>query len=275
VNAGDAQRTEPGRQIFVTLPYPEVQRNAGFLVENALGAEIAAHDTGWLLNIFRVSAARRIGDDLRAKGVRIRASGPIFDLNPGSLDAVIRHHTERCFLRAVDLAAALGADSLVLPTGFNPLLPSESVDGWRELSVETWESVGDAARRKGVELRIKNVFDDTPAILLGLLDTLEGFPVGACLDVGHVQVYSTLPADEWIRVLGPRHREVHLHDNLGASDDHMALGEGVIDLPPIFRRLLREDPIPALTLDMQPDDAVKSLSYIARNDLLGLQLNLL
>jgi sugar phosphate isomerase/epimerase len=188
---------------------------------------------------------------------------------------VIRRHTERCFIRAVDLAGALGADALILPAGFNPLLPAASVEGWRDLSVETWESVGAAAARKGVEVLIKNVFDDTPGILQALLDALEGLPFGACLDVGHIQVYSTVPVAEWIRSFGARRKEVHLHDNLGASDDHMALGEGIIDFPPIFRHLLREDPIPALTFDMQLEDAAKSLSYVARHDLLGLQLNLL
>jgi sugar phosphate isomerase/epimerase len=261
--------------LFVTMPYKEVLRNASFLEDNSVGVEIAAHDTNWLLNIFKESVTGKLAKELRKKNITVRTAGPIFDLNPGSLDHVVRKHTESCFLRAVDLARSLESDSLVLPSGFNPLLPEESVDGWRELSLETWERVGEAAGRRKIEVLIKNIFDHTPEIISGLLRALDGFPFGTCLDVGHINAYSNIEIGTWLKLLNEHIGEVHLHDNLGTSDDHIALGEGIVDYRSVFKKLVKRDPLPPLTFDMEKGEAVKSLSYIARLDLFGLQLSLL
>ncbi len=267
--------TVRNRLLFVTMPYKEVLRNTDFLEGNGVGVEVAAHDTNWLLNIFKETVTGKLAGELRAKNIPVRSAGPIFDLNPGSLDHVVRKHTENCFLRAVDLARSLESDSLVLPSGYNPLLPEESIDGWRELSMETWERVGEAAGRRKVEVLIKNVFDHTPEIILGLLRSLKGLPFGACLDVGHINAYSNLETGTWLKRLDEHIREVHLHDNLGTSDDHIALGEGIVDFRSLFKKLVGKDPLPPLTLDMERGEAEKSLSYIARLDLLGQQLSLL
>jgi sugar phosphate isomerase/epimerase len=260
---------------YATLPYQDVLKNIDFLRSNSIGAEIAAHDTNWLLNIFKESASRKLGEDLRDKKIKVRAAGPIFDLNPGSLDHVVRRHTQTCFLRSVDLANSLSARSLVLPSGFNPLLPDESVEGWQELCLETWERVGESARKKGVEVIIKNVFDHSPDIILWLLDALEGLPFGVCLDVGHVNVYSNVEIKTWLGSFKKHLCEIHLHDNLGTSDDHLSIGEGIIDFKSLFRSLIKKDHLPPLTFDMEREEIEKSLSYIDSLDLLGLQLDLL
>ncbi len=261
--------------LFATLPYSEVLRNIDFLTTNNVGVEVAAHDTNWLLNVFRQPVARKLGEELRERGIAVMAAGPIFDLNPGSLDHIVRKHTENCFLRAVDLAVSLNTNSIVLPSGFNPLIPEESVEGWRELSLETWEVVGRAARRNGIEIVIKNVFDHTPDIILRLVETLDGLPFGICLDTGHVNVYSNMEVRAWLRSFGSHIREIHLHDNLGTADDHLPVGEGIIDYESLFKSLMKLDSLLPMTFDMEVDDMLKSLKFIDRFDLLGLQLNLL
>ncbi len=261
--------------LFATLPYHEVLKNTDFLKANQIGVEIATHDTNWLLNLFKENVTRKLGEDLEKKGIPVRAAGPLFDLNPGSLDHVVRQHTEYCFLRAVDFAGSIDSRALVLPSGFNPLLPEESVEGWRELCLETWERVGVSARKWGIEVAIKNVFDHSPDTLKWLMQSLDGLPFGICLDVGHVNVYSTTDVRSWIKSLKGWIREIHLHDNLGSSDDHLALGDGIIDFRSLFKTLMRIDPLPPLTFDMQREELDRSLKYIDGLDLLGLQLDLL
>ena len=135
--------------------------------------------------------------------------------------------------------------------------------------------MGETARKKGIEVVIKNVFDHTPDIILRLLEALEGLPFGICLDVGHVNVYSNVEMHSWLKSFKGHLSEIHLHDNLGTSDDHLALGEGIIDFKSLFERLIKKAPLPHLTFDMERDEITKSLSYIDKLDLLGLQLNLL
>jgi sugar phosphate isomerase/epimerase len=54
---------------------------------------------------------------------------------------------------------------------------------------------------------------------------------------------------EWIDELAPFLTEVHLHDNLGQEDDHLAIGQGKIDFPSFFRRLHENGARPQLTIE--------------------------
>jgi sugar phosphate isomerase/epimerase len=59
--------------------------------------------------------------------------------------------------------------------------------------------------------------------------------ISFCLDVGHTHLNRVL--EEFLVSKGPLH--VHLHDNNGSCDDHIAMGAGSIDFPRIIPRLPR------------------------------------
>jgi sugar phosphate isomerase/epimerase len=68
----------------------------------------------------------------------------------------------------------------------------------------------------------------------------------------------------WLQSLGKHIEQLHLHDNLGTQDDHLALGEGQID----FRLLLKHvkgkksDP-PIITIEPhREEDLWPSLEYL-------------
>jgi sugar phosphate isomerase/epimerase len=70
-----------------------------------------------------------------------------------------------------------------------------------------------------------------------------------CFDIGHHNIFSDLPMKEWIDELAPFLAEVHLHDNLGEDDDHLAIGQGKIDFPSFFQRLRENVARPQLTIE--------------------------
>jgi sugar phosphate isomerase/epimerase len=51
-----------------------------------------------------------------------------------------------------------------------------------------------------------------------------------CLDIGHVNVNSSLGIIEWIEGLNDRIGHVHLHNNDGNNDDHNGLNSGTINI---------------------------------------------
>ncbi|MBI5694959.1 MAG: sugar phosphate isomerase/epimerase [Nitrospirae bacterium] len=86
-----------------------------------------------------------------------------------------------------------------------------------------------------------------------------------CLYVGHREIFSELSGVEWVRGFGKRIYELHLHDNLGAADDHMPIGEGVIDFDGLFEevRALVIDPVYTLEAH-SAEDAMVSLERVKR-----------
>jgi sugar phosphate isomerase/epimerase len=68
-----------------------------------------------------------------------------------------------------------------------------------------------------------------------MFDLVDGTDMKICYDIGHANTTSQIY--EMIDILGDRIRNIHIHDNTGGNDDHMTIGDGNIDFPPILKRL--------------------------------------
>lgn len=66
----------------------------------------------------------------------------------------------------------------------------------------------------------------TPEELLEVLPVVDNPAVRFCLDYGHSQMTSN--TEEFLERLAPWLAYVHLADNMGVDDDHLAFGEGVV-----------------------------------------------
>ena len=63
--------------------------------------------------------------------------------------------------------------------------------------------------------------------------------------------------------------QLHLHDNTGEQDQHLAPGLGTFDFPGLFDYLRRNDCHPLITLEPHTrDDLWQALAYLEENDLL-------
>ena len=63
-----------------------------------------------------------------------------------------------------------------------------------------------------------------PGELFGMVDGIEG--IGVTIDIGHAHTVGRVR--EFLPFL-PRASHLHIHDNHGASDEHLAIGAGTID----------------------------------------------
>lgn len=263
------------RPLYLSLPYPEVAKHLDLLEERGFGVEVTLYDTGWLLHTSGRDRARKLGTALAEHGVEVSVHGPIFDLNPGSLDPVIRKHTRRAFERALEVARDLGAGGIIFHTGHNPLLPESILPGWMSLSLELWNRLADLAEDAGVVLTVENMFEPTPGLLLELAESLESDGLHFCLDVSHTAIYSTLGLARWWEELAPRLRALHLNDTDSFTDEHLAIGKGTLDFKEVFRRASELEREPVLVLEMSLERALESVETIGREGLRERQLELL
>lgn len=90
----------------------------------------------------------------------------------------------------------------------------------------------------GVTVAIENM--PNPPFMLGrtadeLEHLLEGTDLGVCFDIGHAN--TTGQTERMLETFSDRMVNVHIHDNMGDTDAHMTMGEGMIDFKSIIRRL--------------------------------------
>lgn len=238
--------------------------------KRGLGLEIALFETAAYLDsaaaLGPIADAARGGGAATGRPVRLSAHGPIYDLNPGSPEPFVRDFTVRAMSAAARAAKALGADRMVIHTGYNPLLPRDVETPWCASAAEALRKVAAAARENGVALLLENTFEESPETLVRLAEAIDpkGDGLGFCFDLAHARLRSERRFPEWLAALGPRIAEFHLNDCDGTDDSHWALGDGVCEVIPFLEAVAggahRSTPI---VLEMPLDRAERSLEFLA------------
>ncbi|MBQ7954150.1 MAG: sugar phosphate isomerase/epimerase [Lachnospiraceae bacterium] len=154
--------------------------------------------------------------------------GAFFDVIPFSMDARIREIASLRIEQSIDVAKRLGAKAVVFHTNYNPFLNSESyVASWIEGNIAFWSGV--LEKHADINIYLENMFDTGPDILEALSEKLCKYSnYGVCLDFAHASLSKAAP-EIWAKRLGRFVKHVHINDNDGVSDLHLAWGDGVID----------------------------------------------
>ena len=154
--------------------------------------------------------------------------GAFYDVNPVSADSKIKAVSELRVEQSIGIARRMGASAVVFHTGYNPFLNSEGyVNGWVAAGVAYWSSV--LERNPGINIYLENTFDTTPDVLTRLSERLHGYDnYGVCFDYAHASISQVKP-EIWAERLAQYIKHVHINDNNGISDLHLAWGDGCIN----------------------------------------------
>ncbi len=172
--------------------------------------------------------------------------GPFMDLSPGAVDSSVREATLSRFNRALDIAGAIGANTVVFHSGYEKWKYALRTDIWLEQSLLTWRSLASKAKALGLRIAIENIFEDEPQNLRQLMEALNDPVFGICFDTGHCNLFTKVPLSEWLDSLGPYIIELHLHDNSGEADAHLPMGEGSFDFEMLFSKLSLDGIVPTI-----------------------------
>jgi sugar phosphate isomerase/epimerase len=194
--------------------------------------------------------------------------GAFLDLSPASPDRRVVALTRDRYMLNLDIAAELGARNVVFHTDFMPIVRNPSYRiAWTESQVEFWGPMTEEAAKRGVVMALENMWEPEPGIIGDVLDRVDSPHLGACLDVGHVYLFSDYsPLETWIERVGHRLVHCHMNNHRGFFDEHMALDfpGGVIDYKKDVLPLLRALPNPPLfVLEMDEIEYLESsLRYL-------------
>ena len=202
---------------------------------------------------------------LRGFDAPISFHAPFIDINIVSLDETIAAYSHKVFEFAIDAAQRLGADKIIIHTGFNPQIAYEPyLTSFPQVYAEGLEFFADKATRKGIAIHIENIFESTPQNNISIVEAMASSEVKLCLDVGHALLFTEIDLVEWLTLMGERLRYVHLHENDGVYDLHTpALGENA-DVTALMQTMAKMDLPPAICLEIvdEPDVIEKAIEYV-------------
>lgn len=189
-------------------------------------------------------------DSLELKAIRslserykldLSMHGPCWDLNPASAsrshrDDVVAHYRE-----GIRLAAALGAKTIVLHSGWRSD-PKLSRSDALSYAKDTFARCRPELEQTGVAIAVENVGLGTLNMFrncaewVGIAQEVDHAAIGLALDVGHAYLQGWDPAVA-VSMAGSILRHVHLHSNDGISDGHLRLDQGVVDVSPAIKAM--------------------------------------
>jgi len=252
-------------KVQINIPFTMLKE--GYLdrfIQQRLNPEIGFDATA--LDRFSVSDFSVIADRFHKAGLTITLHAPFVDLSPGSTDPHIRMVTRRRFKQILELVTIFRPKTVVCHAGYDDKRYWYFKDFWVKNSVEMWSWLGQGLRAEGSLLMLENVYEHGPNDIRILFERLENQGIGFCLDTGHQAVFGHVSLETWVDSLGPYIGQLHLHDNSGEKDDHLAMGMGTVDFQALFKQLgaMRKDP-PVITLEPhREEDFRPSIEFLEK-----------
>lgn len=248
------------RHLHAHVPYARLSEHLDYLLRQRINPEI--HLTGEALDHIVWEELAAQAKALHAANLSTTIHAPFMDLNPGALDRSIREATRRRFQQTFQAAEQLRPRVIVFHPGYDDLHYGDNRMAWLKNSIAFWKEFIPSARELGCIIAVENIFEREPSTLRGLLEAMDDPCFRHCFDVGHWNMFTTVTLEEWFEALGPFIAESHIHDNHGSADEHLPLGEGVIDFERVFGLLRQHAPNAVWTIEAH---SIERLERALRN----------
>ena len=229
--------------------------------EHSFGLELAEFCTAWNMDEKFIHVDSVVKKKL--EGIpRSLLHAPYNELFPCAIDKKARALAAERYRQATDLATRYGSRKVIIHGGYNPRIyfPVWYV----KQSVLFWQDF--LRGNPGVEIVLENVLEDDPRWLLDIVAGVDDPRLRLCLDIGHVNAYSSVPLTDWLVLWAPYLSHLHIHNNDGSRDAHNALNEGTIPIKELLLQAQHLCPDATCTLELMND--APSVVWLQENDLI-------
>ena len=203
---------------------------------------------------------------LESFNLKYSVHSPFMDVNIAALQEKSRTNSIEQIKESINLANEINAEAVVVHPGLASFLANKYyLDTVYEYANASIKELGDYGKDLGVLVTIENMptFDGMLyKDINDLHELLVSLDMYMTLDVGHANHVGYAP-DEMIF---DSIKHVHMHDNFGDDDAHLAFGEGSIDLKGIINRLEEKNYDGIYIIEVNDEDSIKkSYGYIKEN----------
>ncbi len=241
------------KQCFINAPWQKLKDTyLDLFLQHGLQPEIGLE--GNCLYDEKNTEFQRVATLLRKSDLNCTLHAPFFDLAPGAFDPYILEQTRIKLNRAFSLLKIFKPRSIVCHLMFEENKHGYVYKKWLEVNVQTWAPLLALAERENVPVMFENTYEKSPTVHLELLKRLNSPYAQFCLDVGHLMAFSKTNFQDWLPDLTPWLGQLHLHDNHGEKDDHLAPGRGGFDFVELFKYLRKNLLSPIVTFEPHSED---------------------
>ena len=179
------------------------------------------------------------------------------ELFPCAIDPLARELAKYRYRQAIKLAQDYNAHKIIIHGGYNPRIyypiwyVEQSILFWKEFVKEIPE---------GIEICLENVLEEEPSMLLDIVSAVNHSQLKLCLDIGHVNAYSKISAEDWLKTWKPYLSHFHIHNNDGSWDSHSPLNCGSIPMKEFL--ILSEKLCPSATYTLELLEAADSVRWL-------------
>ncbi len=243
------------KEIFVSCPFDLLKKKyLKKIIEEGINPEIGLNGT--VLDDYTFRDFKDVFKELDSSMVRCTIHAPFTDVSIGAIDKRIRAVSIDRLKMAMDIAVLFDAVDMVFHSGWERKIYADVTDKWLDNATDSLFEICEYAKGSNIRIMLENVFELGPSLHLELFSRVDHEVLGFCLDAGHVYAFSDTELNKWIETLGDKIGHLHLHDNKGSEDDHLAPGDGIIDFDMIFSWLSKRGIRPVFTLEAHDEESV-------------------
>lgn len=202
-------------------------------------------------------------DSLNSYNLKYTIHSPMVNINIASLNRAIRKASINEIKKSIKLANELDSDIVVVHPGSIPFLGRDFENYIYNLAHEAFKELGDYGKDLSVTTTIENMptFEGYMYTDLNQLNnTLDEYDMYMTLDIGHANHAGHSPEEMYF----DRVKHIHIHDNFGDDDAHLALGEGSINLKHIIQTYNKKNYDGIYMIEVNDKDSVqKSSKYFS------------
>jgi len=238
-----------------------------YLQQNGYGIEVTRYSAPYILD--NLPNAHAATSEILKGFSAFSMHGAYYDLFYASRDPLICLVARKRILQSIQAATHHSINHVVFHSSYRKFFDGFSKlasDNFMKKATEFWLSFEEHIPN-GMTIYLENVEENNPEILLNLIESIGSPKIRCCFDVGHAHCNSSVPLKNWIDVLDKHIGYVHIHDNMGKSDQHLPLGEGNILLVETINDILAISMTIPFVLEC---DITKSLEYLMKMGVLSL-----
>ncbi|GBE55616.1 endonuclease IV [archaeon BMS3Bbin15] len=181
----------------------------------------------------------KLGEVIDSYSLDMSIHAPFSDLNIASLNTRIRSDSLEQIKSAMEVAVDFEADTFTFHPGrLSPYSVLYEDKAW-DMNVESIKYLYSEAMNMDLNICIENMPEGYGAMLSSpedverLIDSLGD--ISFTFDIGHACTGEG--AIKMIKTMGKNIKNIHIHDNCGEMDEHLAVGDGKINFRSIFSNL--------------------------------------
>ncbi len=233
--------------LYIYTPAHLLPARLPFLLNRRLQPEVACQEVQ--LEKLDFAQLGDCADQLQEQGLSTTLHAPFTNFNPGSSKKRTRNTSLQIADMSLQLAEKLHARRIVFHPGLAYGSAGKKLDTWVQNNLTFWPEFLARAAEFNCTICIENIYETTPDPFIQLFSMMDSPQLGHVFDIGHWNLFGSGKLVNWLNEMAPYLKHMHLHDNHGEQDEHLAIGRGYVPFSTLFKWLQTANSLPTITLE--------------------------